>query len=229
MLSLMECMMSKTTAQLRALKTCQGGTNTMADLYNPAEKTASENQVKASVRTMLGIMEHHKEIELPKDKKQMTKLLKEAAVPAFERHLASIEHTWTSGNTTTIMSMSRPGWDKGTYEYKPEAEVPLGAKECLIAAVTGQAFEAEEAPKEELTKAQITAAKKKAAKEAKAAKAAMAKAPKEALTAQAKKKPEDSKPFRAVVTDDMKDKWAARGMSPTEIAEMAFDIVKANS
>jgi hypothetical protein len=195
----------------------------MEDLYNPAEKTASENQVKASVRTMLGIMEHHKEIELPKDKKQMTKLLKEAAVPAFERHLASIKHTWTSGNTTTIMSMSKRGWDVGTYEYRPEAEVPLGAKECLIAAVTGQALEAEEAPKEELTKAQITAAKRKAAKEAKAAKAAMA--------AQAKEKPVDSKPvsWKPVIDDDMLEHAAKEGLSESGLAKLLHMAAKANS
>jgi hypothetical protein len=191
----------------------------MEDLYNPAEKTASENQVKASVRTMLGIMEHHKEIELPKDKKQMTKLLKEAAVPAFERHLASIKHTWTSGNTTTIMSMSKRGWDVGTYEYRPEAEVPLGAKECLIAAVTGQAFEAEEEPKT------------KPKKLSKAAQAKATKAAKAAMTIQAKEKPVDSKPvsWKPVIDDDMLELAAKEGLSESGLAMLLHAAAKANS
>jgi hypothetical protein len=191
----------------------------MEDLYNPAEKTASENQVKASVRTMLGIMEHHKEIELPKDKKQMTKLLKEAAVPAFERHLASIKHTWTSGNTTTIMSMSKRGWDVGTYEYRPEAEVPLGAKECLIAAVTGQAFEAEEEPKT------------KPKKLSKAAQAKATKAAKVAMTIQAKEKPVDSKPvsWKPVIDDDMLELAAKEGLSESGLAMLLHAAAKANS
>ena len=74
--------MSKNTAQLRALKTCQGGTNTMDRLYKVEEKTASEKQVKASVRTMLGIMEHRKEIELPTDKKQL-KIVLENSISYF--------------------------------------------------------------------------------------------------------------------------------------------------
>jgi hypothetical protein len=191
----------------------------MEDLYNPAEKTASENQVKASVRTMLGIMEHHKEIELPKDKKQMTKLLKEAAVPAFERHLASIKHTWTSGNTTTIMSMSKRGWDVGTYEYRPEAEVPLGAKECLIAAVTEQAFEAEEEPKT------------KPKKLSKAAQAKATKAAKAAMTIQAKEKPVDSKPvsWKPVIDDDMLELAAKEGLSESGLAMLLHAAAKANS
>ena len=206
----------------------------MVDLYNPAEKTASENQVKASVRTMLGIMEHHKEIELPKDKKQMTKLLEEAAVPAFERHLASIKHTWTSGNTTTIMGMSRPGWDRGTYEYKPEAEVPLGAKECLIAAVTGQASEAEEEPNcpmaaigEKQAEAETKPPK---ASKAKASKAKASKA-KAAMAAQAKEKPEDSKAvsWKPVIDDDMLEHAAKEGLSESGLAKLMHMAAKANS
>jgi len=191
----------------------------MDTLYKREEKTASEKQVVGSVRTMLGIMEHNREIELPKDKKQMKKLLADTVVPAFERYLITMKHTWTSADTSAIMSMS--DWSKfdKCYKYLSGADVPKGIKECLIAAVTEQAFVAEEAPKakpKKLTKAQ----------QAKATKAAKA-----AMTLQTKTKPVDSKPLTIGIklTDELYELGRSSGMEDSEIAKFAHLLAKENS
>ena len=123
------------------------------------------------------------------------------------------------------------------YKYLPDADIPKGIKETLVIALgskseieTELAKEAPNCPMaaigEEQAEAETKAKPPKAPKPPKAKGKTKKKAP---ATIQGKAKPEDSKPLRAIVTDDMKDKWAARGMSPTEIAEMVYDVVKANS
>jgi hypothetical protein len=193
----------------------------MDNFFKREEKTASEKQVKASVRTMLGIMEHRKEIELPTDKKQL-KIVLENSISYFNEWLQGNHETWTSGNTSEILSMSDYSRFDKCYRYLPDADVQQGIKECLIAAVTEQAFEAEEEPKAK-TKAQVTAAKRKAAKASKADKAAM--------TIQAKEKPVDAKPvsWKPVIDDDMLELAAKEGLSESGLAMLLHAAAKANS
>ena len=183
----------------------------MDRLYKVEEKTATDKQVKASVKTMLGIMEHRKEIELPTDKKQL-KIVLENSVSYFNEWLQGNHETWTSGNTSDVMLMS--DWSKfdKCYKYLPDADVPQGIKECLIAAVTEQAFEAEEAPKPK------TKAKGKGKKKAPA-------------TVQAKEKPVDSKPvsWKPVIDDDMLELAAKEGLSESGLAMLLHAAAKANS
>ena len=195
----------------------------MDNFFKREEKTATDNQVKASVKTMLGIMQHNKEIELPEDRKEMTKLLKEIAVPAFEKYLINMKHTWTSADTSAIMSMSKRGWDVGKYEYKQGADIPKGIKEILVIAL-GSKSEietelAKEAPKAKAPKA----SKAKAPKATKAAKAAM--------TIQAKEKPVDAKPvsWKPVIDDDMLELAAKEGLSESGLAMLLHAAAKANS
>ena len=186
----------------------------MDNFFKREEKTATENQVKASVKTMLGIMQHNKEIELPKDKKQMTKLVKEIAVPAFERYLINMKHTWTSADTSAIMSMS--DWSKfdKCYKYLSGADIPKAIKETLVIALGSKSEIETELAKEE-TK---TKAKGKAKKKAPA-------------TVQAKEKPVDSKPvsWKPVIDDDMLELAAKEGLSESGLAMLLHAAAKANS
>ena len=110
--------------------------------YKKEEKTASDRQVKASVKTMLGILEHNGEITLPKDKEQMFKVL-ERSIEYLNEWLMSQADSegnvpvWTSGNTSDVMALS--DWSKfdKCYIYKAGAEVePQGLKYCILDAVT---------------------------------------------------------------------------------------------
>ena len=190
----------------------------MDRLYKVEEKTATDNQVKASVKTMLGIMEHRKEIELPTDKKQL-KIVLANSVSYFNEWLQGNHETWTSGNTSDVMLMS--DWSKfdKCYKYLPDADVPQGIKECLIAAVTEQAFVAEEEPKT------------KPKKLSKAAQAKATKAAKAAMTIQAKEKPVDAKPvsWKPVIDDDMLELAAKEGLSESGLAMLLHAAAKANS
>ena len=196
----------------------------MDNFFKREEKTATENQVKASVKTMLGIMQHNKEIELPEDRKEMTKLLKEIAVPAFEKYLINMKHTWTSADTSAIMSMSKRGWDVGKYEYKQGADIPKGIKEILVIAL-GSKSEIETELAKEAPPIVIKLDKKNLSK------AAQAKVTKAAMTIQAKEKPVDSKPvsWKPVIDDDMLELAAKEGLSESGLAMLLHAAAKANS
>ena len=108
----------------------------MDRLYKTEERTASDKQVKASVKTMLGILEHNGEITLPEDKGQMSKVL-ERSIEYLNEWLMSKDEVWTHGNTNDIMALS--DWNKfdKCYVYKAGAEVePQGLKYCILDAVT---------------------------------------------------------------------------------------------
>lgn len=189
----------------------------MDTLYKREEKTASEKQVKASVRTMLGIMEHRKEIELPTDKKQL-KIVMENSISYFNEWLQGNNETWTSGNTSEILSMSDYSRFDKCYRYLPDADVQQGIKECLSAAVC-------------LIYATKQAPKAKPKKLSKAAQAKATKAAKAAMTIQAKEKPEDSKPvsWKPVIDDDMLELAAKEGLSESGLAMLLHAAAKANS
>ena len=108
----------------------------MDRLYKTEERTASDKQVKASVKTMLGILEHNGEITLPEDKGQMSKVL-ERSIEYLNEWLMSKDEVWTHGNTNDIMALS--DWNKfdKCYVYREGAEVePQGLKYCILDAVT---------------------------------------------------------------------------------------------